>query len=350
MLKELKISDYYKQKQSIPIIDVRSPGEFAKGHIPNAVNIPLFSDQERADVGTIYVQESKEKAIEQGYKYVEPKLEYFLEKSREAAKGLPVAIHCWRGGMRSKSFAEHLLAKGFAEVFVIEKGYKAFRNHVLRFFERNFTLRIVGGYTGTGKTYMLKELKNLGEQVIDLEGIAHHKGSAFGAIGESSQPTVEQFENNLFAEFLKLDANKPIWVEDESINIGYVQIPMALFKQIREQTVYFLRVDKEKRVEHLVNEYTNFGNDVLAAAIDRIAKRIGRENAKAAHKALAKNNYHEVAILALNYYDKAYQKGVEKREQKHVVEISLSGINHLANAKTLIKLAEKHEQNKINTI
>lgn len=350
MITEISIHHFYNLLHQLPLIDVRSPGEFEKGHIPGATNIPLFSNEERAQVGTVYVQQSKEKAVELGYRYVNPKRDWFVAESRKVAGKSAVAVHCWRGGMRSHAFADHLHQNGFQEVFVITGGYKAFRNHVLNFFEQPFRLRILGGYTGSGKTYVLKSLKELGQQVVDMEGIAHHKGSAFGSIGELEQPSVEQFENTLFEEFRHLDLQEPIWLEDESHNIGQVKIPMPLFLQIRQQIVYFIQIPKEQRAKHLVGEYASFGNDQLAWAINGIAKRLGGQNVQLAHQLLKENNYYEVALLALQYYDKAYTRGVENRAPELVFRIPLADMNHLKNAQSIIKFVETHEQHQTHTI
>ncbi|MGQ8335759.1 tRNA 2-selenouridine(34) synthase MnmH [Sunxiuqinia sp. A32] len=350
MITKISIGDYFAQENPQPLIDVRSPGEFEKGHIPEATNIALFSNEERAEVGTMYVQKSREKAIELGYQFVNPKLEWFLDESRKVAGKSAIAVHCWRGGMRSQSFAEHLHSNGFKNVFVIEGGYKAYRNHILDFFEQSFHLRILGGYTGSGKTPILKKIKDQGRQVIDLEGLAHHKGSAFGAIGESAQPTVEQFENDLHDEFKKLRLDKPIWLEDESHNIGRVKIPMSLFRQIRKQQVYFIDIPKTERARHLVEDYTAFGNEKLASAINSIAKRLGGQNVKLAMEHLDNNEYFEVAMIALQYYDKAYSRGVEDRNPENVKQIAFSKIDATEIAKILIKFAENHERNKAHTI
>lgn len=343
MISELSIKYFYEANSGLPLIDVRSPGEFEKGHIPGAMNIPLFSNDERAHVGTVYVQQSKEKAVELGYKYVTPKLDWFIEQSRKVAGQSAVVIHCWRGGMRSHSFAEHLYANGFKEVYVLEGGYKAFRNYLLSFLEQPFQLRILGGFTGSAKTAVLKELATLGEQVIDLEGIARHKGSAFGAMGELPQPTQEQFENNLFETVRMLNREIPIWLEDESHYIGGVNIPMVFFRQIHDQEVYFIDIPKEKRAEYLVNEYSVFENTEIAFAITGIAKRLGGQNVKLALEYLEQNNYFEVVMIALKYYDKAYKKGVQSRNQEKVFSVSLPDTDFKNNAKSILKFVEKHE-------
>ncbi len=332
-VKEIKIEEYIARCNELPIIDVRSPGEFEKGNIPNAINIPLFTNEERAKVGTLYKQVSREKAIEVGYKFVNPKLDRFISESAKHAPDKKVVIHCWRGGMRSNSFAGHLIENGFSEVYIIEGGYKAFRNYVLSSFDAKYDLKVLGGYTGSGKTHILKHFEDDGEQVLDLEAIACHKGSAFGSIGCSPQPTIEQFENNLFWRLKDLDISKPIWAEDESTSIGSVTIPKSFFVQMRSANVYFLDIPREERAKHLVTEYTNCDNSVLANSIDRISKRLGGVATKNALEYLEQNNYYEVALLTLHYYDKFYKKGLSTRDQDKVFIIEVTNTDHKENAK-----------------
>ena len=340
MLHEISIEEYYKKKPLIPLVDVRSPGEFQLGHIVGAVNIPLFSDEERAAVGTIYKKKTKEKAIELGYEYVTPKLQCFLDESAKVAKQGAIAVHCWRGGMRSHSFAEHLHENGFEEVYVIKGGYKAFRNYVLDFFDQEIKLYILGGYTGSGKTFILDELKLKGEQVVNLEGLAHHKGSAFGSLGETSQPSSQHFENELFEYWRHLDIHQPVWLEDESARIGCVQIPKALHAQMRSNKLYFIDIPKEERAKLLVEEYASFDPKHLAKAINGIAKRLGGQNVKAALDSLEVKDYFKVAMITLQYYDKAYLNGVGKRDPKMLQRITLRTVNHVENAKQLLELVK----------
>ena len=334
----ISVDLYFENLEHIPLIDVRSPGEFAAGHIPNATNIELFTDDERAVVGTAYKKESKERAIEIGFEYVKPKLNDFITKSVAIAPNKEVAIHCWRGGMRSNAFADHLIENGFEKVYVIEKGYKAFRNYVLRFFEQPFNLKVLGGYTGTGKTEILHSLKKKGQQVIDLEGLANHRGSAFGGIDLPPQPTTEQFENNLFSVLQSLKPNLPIWVEDESRLIGNLAIPDAFFNKIREMPVYFLDVPLEERTKHLVSTYASLSHDKLADAINRITKRLGYDNAKFAQEALEKRNYHKVVEITLIYYDKYYLNGLQKRQNSRILEFKTPTVNPEETAGFLINL------------
>jgi len=330
MLSEIKIEEAFSLLW--PIIDVRSPAEFEHGHIPGAINIPLFSNDERAHVGTVYKQQSKERAIKIGLEYVTPKLESFINNSQKIAPLGKVIVHCWRGGMRSQSFAKHLVDNGFSDVGVIIGGYKAFRNHVLVKLETPVNLRVLGGYSGSGKTHILNELKKRGKQVIDLEGLANHKGSAFGGIGQAIQPTVEQFENNLFNEWKKLNLHEPIWVEDESHNIGRVKIPMQFFKQMRNAKLYFIDIPKNERAKHLVTEYASCNSQLLAESIQNISRRLGGVNVKNSIELLDNENYYEVAKIALNYYDKSYLKGMNNRNGENVINIALPSTNHYENA------------------
>jgi len=342
MIKIIEIEDYLLNYKDFPLIDVRSPEEFNKGHIPTAVNIPLFSNEERAKVGTVYKQVSKEKAIELGYKFVTPKLEWYIAESQKIAKNNSVAVHCWRGGMRSLSFANHLHINGFKEVLVIKGGYKTFRNAALNIYSEKNDIRIIGGFTGSGKTYILNQLQLFGEQVINLEKIANHKGSSFGGIGQGEQTTIEQFENNLFWEWKDLDQNKPIWLEDESHRIGAVNIPMTLFEIMRKKNVYFLNIPLSKRADFLVDEYACYDKKLLAAGILRISTRLGGQNVKRALELLEEDNFKEVIIITLFYYDKYYLKGLEKRRPETVFKIEAEDTDHKKNAQLILDFFNKN--------
>lgn len=322
---------------SCPLIDVRSPKEYEEGHIPGAVNIPLFSDEERAKVGTAYKKKSKEAAIELGYKFVTPKLQHFIDHAFQLSPNGKVSVHCWRGGMRSKAFAEHLSDNGFETVNVISGGYKAYRNHVLDQLSRPGLLKIIGGYTGSGKTPILHELEKLGEQVIDLEGLANHKGSAFGGIGETDFPSVQQFENNLHHRWQKLDKKRPIWLEDEGHNIGPARIPMAFYNEMKKSHLYFMDIPTEARARYLAKQYGRYENQALAAAIHRISKRLGGMREKKSLELLSQGNYYQVALIVLKYYDKYYLKGLKKRDPKSVTTLGYLTVNPNQNAKKLLQ-------------
>jgi tRNA 2-selenouridine synthase len=339
MSSQVPVSDFLQQAQHTPVIDVRSPGEFEHGHIPGAVNIPLFDNEERAKVGTKYKQISKEAAILLGLDIVGPKLSTFVKQAKKIAPQGQVLVHCWRGGMRSGSFAWLLNTAGL-KVVTLQKGYKAYRQEVLHFFEQRFNFVILGGKTGSGKTALLQELARLGEQVIDLEALAHHKGSSFGSIGEMAQPSVEQFENDLHAAFQNLDLSKRIWLEDESLNIGTVRIPFPLFTQMRQAPVIFVDVPKEIRIKRLVKDYTGYDHRLLEEALQRIKKRMGGLHFTKALEALEDKDYASVADLSLMYYDKAYLHGLSQREPNTVYTLPLTTENPAENARKIIELAD----------
>ncbi|MCG8582924.1 MAG: tRNA 2-selenouridine(34) synthase MnmH [Bacteroidales bacterium] len=341
MPQDISITNYLQSYTHLPLIDVRSPGEYEKGHIPNAVNIPLFTNDERAHVGTVYKQESQEAAVQLGYKYVTPKLQWFIDESLKAAPQKNIIIHCWRGGMRSHAFAQHLKDNGFNEVYVIDKGYKAYRRVALNNFNVG-TINLLGGYTGSGKTHILHQIEAKGHQVLDLEGLASHKGSAFGNIGMDKQPTTEQFENNLYWRWRQFDYTQPIWVEDESPNIGDVNIPMYLFQKMRESKLFFIEISKEERARLLVEEYALGDKARLANGINRISKRLGNDVTKKAHLLLEQDNFYEVALLTLGYYDKYYKRGIDKRNTDDIHFINMPGTNAAKNAETLIEYTKQH--------
>ncbi len=336
MIDRLPFEKLLNFKQELPVVDVRTPAEYENGHIPGSFNIPLFSNEERAHVGTVYKKQSQQKAIDLGYKYVNPKLDYFISAAKEVAPYGKLAVYCWRGGKRSKAFAEHLHENGFAEVNVIENGYKGYRNFAVEAFDKPSEIFVLGGYTGTGKTRILEMLDKSGHQVIDLERLANHKGSAFGGIGQEKQPTTEHFANLIYWKWKDLDLSKPIWLEDESSNIGRINIPENLFSRMRDSKVWFLKMPKEKRAEILVKEYAACDREGLAAAIQRISKKLGGLRASEALDHLAKGNYYETALITLDYYDKFYLRGLQRRDEEKVVIVESSNIDARHNADLLV--------------
>ncbi len=294
--------------------DVRAPKEYLQGHIPHSVSMPLFADEERAIIGTLYKQVGRDTAVEKGLEMVGPKLASFVTQAKQIAPDKRIIVHCWRGGMRSGSMAWLLSMAGF-RVYLLEGGYKAFRKHFLGILEQGLPqLKVLGGPTGSGKTELLLQMQQNGHQVIDLEGLAHHKGSSFGAINQAPQPTTEQFENEVFTILSSFDLSQPIWVEDESKLIGTVHLPNALYKQMQQVPVYVVNIPLEKRIDRLVADYTHCEKHLLEEALLRIKKRVGPQNVKAAQEALALNDFRTVAEIVLQYYDKAYAYGLQGRE------------------------------------
>lgn len=339
MVYQLSVEDFLEKAQTLPIIDVRSPGEYNHAHIPGAVSIPLFDNDERAQVGTKYKQAGKDAAVLLGLSLVGPKLADFVRQSKKLSpQHKEVLVHCWRGGMRSGSFAWLLDTAGLTASTLVG-GYKAYRNVVLTAFEEPRNLIILGGKTGSGKTDILKELARQGEQVIDLEKLAHHKGSSYGAIGQLPQPATEQFENSLFGEWHQIDSSRRIWLEDESRSIGSCFIPMPLWRQIQAAPIAFMDVPKAIRVSRLVDEYAAIDHHLLVEATERIRKRLGGKVTKDALSALADHQYATVADLTLDYYDKAYLHGLSQRDAARVHSMKIQEDNPAQTAQQLIAWA-----------
>ena len=349
-VQKITIEQFMAMVKSHPVLDVRSPGEYLHAHIHGAYSVPLFTDEERKIVGTAYKQESREQAIKIGLDYFGLKMRKVVEEvenlvalinngtnnQNTSKPALPVRgsvlIHCWRGGMRSAGIAWLLDLYGF-KVYTLIGGYKAYRKWVRDQFEKKYPLTIVGGYTGSGKTLIIQHLQQTGNAVLDLEGLANHKGSAFGALGEKPQPSQEMFENML-AEALaviqsqmtgeRVDANNDqatainnstIWLEDESQRIGNLQIPMPFWENMRSSPIRFVDIPFEKRLDYLTIEYGRFEKEKLVNAVMRIQKRLGGLETKNAVNHLLENNHKECFRILLTYYDKWYLKGLHNREE-----------------------------------
>ena len=323
---------------SYPILDVRAPIEFAQGHVPGALNLPLFSDEERARIGTTYKQVSQDRAVHLGLEFFGPNMSAMIKKAQKLAPGKEVRLHCWRGGMRSGAVMWLLELAGF-KVHLLDKGYKDYRRAVLASFDTPRQWRVLGGLTGSGKTDVLHQLAAHGKPVLDLEGLAHHKGSAFGAIGQPAQPTQEQFENNLAAALAALPTDMPVWVEDESRQIGRLTIPPALFGQLRTAPRWVLEVPRAARVAKLAAEYGAEDPTELVAAIERLHKRLGGLATQQAQAAVAAGDFPLMVELVLDYYDKTYTYGLAQRpDEPDRTFVPVAGCDAAANAAALLRV------------
>ncbi|MDE3251666.1 MAG: tRNA 2-selenouridine(34) synthase MnmH [Bacteroidota bacterium] len=356
-----------------PVLDVRSPGEFSHAQIPGAISLPLFTDEERKVVGTAYKQESRQKAIKLGLAFFGKKMVQMVEEvealfekdstkkeSKKNKEGDPpgnptVLVHCWRGGMRSAGVAWLLDLYGY-KVYTLAGGYKAYRNWVLQQFEKEYPIHILGGYTGSGKTEVLHALAKSKQTMIDLEGLANHKGSAFGNLGLPPQPSQEMFENLLAAELYRImekrkqeaeDAGKEltkdilskcIWLEDESQRIGEVNIPAVLFRHMRTKPIFFLNIPFEERLKYIVLHYGKFEKAQLINAIMRIKKRLGGLETKTAINAILEDNIEDCFAVLLRYYDKFYLKSLQNREDFSSLfnKLDLPAVSDKDTAKSLL--------------
>jgi tRNA 2-selenouridine synthase len=316
----VEADEFLKQSADFPIIDVRSPKEYQQGHIPGSVNLPVFDDDERAIVGIIYAKEGRDAALLKGLEIVGPKLEKLVVKAGEIAPGREVLMHCWRGGMRSESLAWLLSFSGI-KVTLLYGGYKAYRRFVRASFQKGPPMIVLGGMTGSGKTEILHHLADKGLQVLDLEQLACHKGSAFGALGMLEQPTSEQFENDIARRWLAFQSDKLVWLEDESRSIGRVFIPEPLFIKKVAAPFIFIEMPFEERVTRLEKEYGNFNKEDLAGFILKISRRMGRDKAQAAVKALKSGNVRDAIVNVLSYYDKTYTYSLERKENQQIASL-----------------------------
>lgn len=324
------------------LLDVRSPGEYNHAHIPSATSFPLFTDEERKIVGTTYKQKSREDAIKIGLDFFGPKMRRMVEEAESLVQSQEVQssksenniqaskevfVYCWRGGMRSAGVAWLLDLYGF-KVYTLAGGYKAFRNHVLQTFQQPFQFKILGGYTGSGKTEVLNELEKNGETIINLEKIASHKGSAFGAFKMLPQPKQEMFENllalELNAKSIQLEISSlssptggqgaAIWLEDEAQRIGDLNLPNGLWDMMRASPIFFLEIPFEERLNHIVAEYGECEKEKLIDSTKRISQRLGGLDTKNTIEFLEKGEIKEAFRILLRYYDKRYSKGLHNRD------------------------------------
>ncbi|MGB3779467.1 MAG: tRNA 2-selenouridine(34) synthase MnmH [Tunicatimonas sp.] len=318
---KLTTNVFLERARHWPVLDVRSPGEYTAGHLPGAHCFPLFDDRERAQVGTTYKQIGSHEALLVGLELVGPKMRTLVEQARHLAPAREVLVHCWRGGMRSESVAWLLTAAGFA-AHTLEGGYKAYRNHALESFGKIPQLIVLGGATGSGKTAVLRALQARGEQVIDLEALAHHRGSAFGGIGQGEQPTTEQFQNDLHHVWQQFDPAKRVWIEDESFSIGQVKLPLELWNVMKARPLVLLEVPRAARVQRLVQEYGSLDLLELERAVVAIQKRLGGLRTQQTLEALTGGQLAEAAGHLLSYYDKSYDRCLKKSQHGPLIRVS----------------------------
>lgn len=340
MIEELNIDKLYSQSSDWTLLDTRSPSEYEKGHAVYAQNLPLLNDEERAKVGTTYKQKGREKAILMGFDLTGPKWSSYIQKALKLAPQKKVIIYCARGGMRSGIMSWLLDLYGF-EVKRLVGGYKTYRNWVLQQFEEEYPFLILGGLTGSHKTDILQDLKEKGEQIIDLEGMAQHLGSAFGSLNKLIQPSQEHFENLLAHQLFHLDKKKRIWIEDESRNIGKRTLPEHIFQQIRNSKLLKIKIPKEERIHFLVEEYARLDQEFLIECTHKIGKRLGPQHEKAAIAYLKDGELESFIKTVLIYYDKMYLRGLERRAASTIYELEIAYKDNPVCADEIIQYVNK---------
>ena len=312
------------------IIDVRSPSEFAEDHIPGAVNLPVLDDAERAQVGTVYVQDSRFKARRMGAALVARNVARHLETALADQPGsFQPLVHCWRGGQRSGAMATILAQVGWRTA-VLDGGYRTYRRRVQHaLYEAPLGLKLIAidGHTGSAKTEILGRLAARGLQVLDLEDLAAHRGSLLGALPGRPQPSQKMFESRLLAALQGLDPSRPILVEAEASKIGERMVPPSLWKPMTEAPRITLEVPPEARARYLARGYGEIVQDLdaLAALFARMPGRHGRKRV-AAWRALAEAGELETLAgqLIELHYDPAYARAaaLHARPQIGSVEIA----------------------------
>lgn len=339
MIKPTSVAEYLKNHISLPVIDVRSPAEFANGHVPGAFNVPLFSDEERAIVGTIYKKEGREQAVRKGFEFVSPHITSFIDKTRDYTQHKEIVLYCARGGMRSRSVAMLLDFSGYT-IHLITGGFKAYKQYLrTRATEfNNFVL--IGGKTGSGKTEILHELRNAGEQIIDLEGLACHKGSALGQLGQQPQPSQEQFIINCLSTIAPFSPEKIVWLEHEGSRLGAVQIPQELWNKMAIAPVIHIDLPTEYRKNRLMAEYGIFSPAELKPCIQKMEQRLGGAVTTALLK-LLENNDTQVLDILLDHYDRAYLFSKKRNTHNHFFELQLEALSPAEHAQAIKKMGKK---------
>ena len=333
------IDDFLRLRAELPVVDVRSELEFGQGHIRGAVNIPILNNIERVAVGTDYKNKGQAEAIRTGFRLVGPRFLEIINHADLVSGGKETLVHCWRGGMRSSNFCQIV---GMAKISThqLKGGYKTYREKAQRSYQLPMRLRVIGGCTGSGKSQILRALALRGEQILDLETLASHKGSVFGGLTLPPQPTTEQFQNDLFEEILKLDLTRRVWIEDESLAVGKIFLPEDFWKQLSSAPVYQMDVEKNVRIQRLVDEYGLADKEAFLDAMTKIMKKLGGQNFKTAKQKLFDGDMHATIEILLNYYDKAYRTGLANKQERIKANLSWDGVDAAAFAGELAACAD----------
>lgn len=339
-MQRVGVEEFLNLSNKGKIVDVRSPAEFKKGHIPGAVNIPIFTNKERAEVGTVYKQESREDAILLGLDIVGPKLRKIADEGKRQAIDNKLFVYCWRGGMRSEKMAWLFDLNGL-ETMVLEGGYKNYRNYGRTIISKASSIIIIQGPTGSGKTAILRSLAELGEQVIDLEELANHKGSAFGGLGKVIQPSTQQFQNEIYRLINQFDRSRPIWLESESATIGRVYLPEELWQRMNTASIVAVNLPAEIRTRNIISEYGSFSKEELISKVELLKQRLGGAMINEISDDIKQDDLHSAVSKLLVYYDKSYAYSATHNKERSPQIVDLVSEDPKSNAKILLATMKK---------
>ena len=316
------------------LIDVRSPEEYYKGHMPNSISIPIFNNEERSIIGKKYKYSGRENAVREGFKIIENKIdkiintfilikkEFQISTIDKTSNDTCIKIYCARGGMRSQSML-WLLEKFHYPCITLNGGYKTYRNWVLNIFKDRQKIIVIGGKTGTRKTKILEKLRALGYQILDFENLANHRGSSFGGLGMKEQPTNEQYENLIAEDLNKFNKKKIIFVEAESANIGKNRIPHELYKQMKNSKRIEIIRNEKIRIKELINTYSKYKKNDLKESVLKITKRLGPQRTKSAINSIDNEDWENVCKSVLDYYDRCYEHELKDKKDVNVLDMNL---------------------------
>ncbi|WP_410208204.1 tRNA 2-selenouridine(34) synthase MnmH [Fusobacterium sp.] len=343
-MKLMNFEDFLKEESAI-LVDVRTPKEFTIDNVPNTVNIPVLLDEERVEVGTTYVQVSKEKAKELGIQFISKRLpEIFKQVQELSEKYSLIVFMCARGGMRSGSMASLFDSLGY-KIGKLQGGYKLYRKYVqsaIPELNKNFKYIVVHGKTGVGKTKILNKMSSLGISTMDLEGMAAHKGSFFGALGEKLPQSQKRFDGSVF-EFLRTCKTKYIVVESESKRIGNVYIPESVYQSMTDGIHLYIDTDIKNRIDILMEDYAHVPLNEIKKCIMKVSRYVSKEKTANYLKLLEEKRLEELcAALIKEYYDPLYTVSGSKHDYLFSMKFDDSDVCAAELAEFIKKLEEKN--------
>ncbi len=311
-MKDIDPKELFELEDKV-LVDVRSPHEFREFHIPGAINVPLFEDEEKKLIGYIYRSKGVEKAKEVGEEIAKKKLDFFYETFKELKeKHRNVVVYCWRGGMRSRGICEAMAKMGL-DLLRLRGGYRAYRKFILKDMERilsRINFIVITGKTGVGKTKIIKALKVMGLPALDLEDLAKDRGSVFGSVGIKEKVSQKMFDSLLYEELRKIGEGW-VFVEDESSRIGNIHLPESFWRRKSKGIFIEITADMETRIKNIEEDYTasEGWEEEALQALYRIRKYLGPQKFSYALKLFEERNFRElIGFLIREYYDKRYKQ------------------------------------------